>query len=141
MALPTTAAPSRPAPITPAAAPGLCLGGGGCDGAGDGEGSERKCCNFGFDRHDKLHPIEGGPLWSAYPVGRRVSGSGSNPGSKFVIQLFYSYYRLLTESMSAGISARRAVRKRSRIEFVDVGEQFAERACALIEQALAFFGR
>ena len=43
--------------------------------------------------------------------------------------------------MSAGISARRAVRKRARIEFVDVGEQFAERACALIEQALAFFGR
>src|SRR3954453_2422353 len=41
--------------------------------SGKGEG-----CDFGLDRHGKLHPVEGGPLWSACPVGRRLSDSGSN---------------------------------------------------------------
>src|SRR3981081_3686838 len=58
---------------TPAAAPGLCLGGGGCDRAGDGEGRESKCCNFGFDRHDKFHPI------GAARCGPHIQLDGASP--------------------------------------------------------------
>src|ERR1700722_342049 len=34
--------------------------GGGSDDAGDGKCCECKCCNFRFDRHEKLYPVEGG---------------------------------------------------------------------------------
>src|SRR6266480_1185741 len=51
--------------------------------------------------------------------------------------ILYSYYRWLTWVPSAF----RAVRKRRRIKFIDVGEQFAEGACAVIDQALALFRR
>src|SRR5712672_348674 len=53
------------------------------------------------------------------------------------LRLLLCNYRQL----SGRASALRAVRKRFRIEPVDIGEQFAERACALIEQALAFLRR
>src|SRR4030081_1919410 len=46
-------------PDTPAEAgtPGFCLGGGGSEAAGDGKCSEGESGNFGFDRHEKLHPV------------------------------------------------------------------------------------
>src|ERR1700704_7050341 len=46
-------------PDTPAEArtSGLCLGGGGSEAAGDGKCSEGESGNFGFDRHEKLHPV------------------------------------------------------------------------------------
>src|SRR5437016_3546092 len=40
--------------------------------------------------------------------------------------------------LAAGALGPRAGRKRVRIEFIDIGEQFAERARAVIEQAFAF---
>ena len=61
----------------PAKASCLCRLRAGCDAAGDGKGGKRECGNFGFDRHRKLHPVAGGPLWSACPVGRRLFESGS----------------------------------------------------------------
>ena len=51
----------------------LGLGGGGCDG--DGEGDEGEGGHSRFDRHEKLHPVGGGPLWSAY----QLDGTSSNP--------------------------------------------------------------
>src|ERR1700739_1876532 len=33
----------------------------------------------GLDRHDELHPVMGGPMWSACPIGRRLL----DPDSKY----------------------------------------------------------
>src|SRR5258706_11928063 len=47
---------------------------------------------------------------------------------------------ILASYCSRLAARRQAGRKPVRIEFVDIGEQFAERARAVIEQALAFLG-
>src|SRR5258706_6603052 len=60
-----------------AAASGLCMGGGGSKAARQRKRGQRKSGNSGLDRHEKLHPVVGGPLWSACPVGRSPFHSGS----------------------------------------------------------------
>src|SRR5258707_8497585 len=47
-----------------AAASRLCLGGGGSKAARQRKRGQRKGGNSGLDRHEKLHPVVGGPLWS-----------------------------------------------------------------------------
>src|SRR5258708_6025209 len=61
-----------------AAASGLRLGGGGSEAATEGKRGQRESGNSGLDRHEKLHPVVSGPLWSACPVGRSLFDSGSN---------------------------------------------------------------
>ena len=62
----------------PAERLGLSLRGGGRDRAGNGERGKSESGNPGLDRHDKLHPVEAVPLWSACIFGRRLFDSGSN---------------------------------------------------------------
>src|SRR5258705_13122426 len=50
-----------------AAASGLSLGGGGSKAAGEGKRGQRERGNSGLDRHEKLHPVVGGPLWVRVP--------------------------------------------------------------------------
>src|SRR5258708_27427801 len=50
-----------------AAASGLCLCGGGSKAAREGKRGQRERGNSGLDRHEKLHPVVGGPLWVRMP--------------------------------------------------------------------------
>src|SRR6202011_6357151 len=68
----------------------------------------------------------------------QLDGASSNPVRSACRKLRASVILLQLQIVIRMVSALRAVRKRFRIEFVDIGEQFAERARAVIEQALAF---
>jgi len=101
---------------------------------GRGEGRER--CNSGLIDM-KTPSVESGPLWSRVPVGRSVCDFRFESGDRnFEAKIFY----IITDGYLA-IRQPVGARKRRRIKFIDIGEQFAERAGAVIEQALAFFRR
>ena len=130
-----SAAPTRPAPTPqPAERLGLSLRGGGRDRAGNGERGEGKSGNPGLDRHEKLHPVEAAPLWSACHLGRRrfrirfeSSPAGTSCSGIIVI--------VITDDLERADQAWGRPKASSRIEVIDLGEQFAERARAVIEQA------
>ena len=124
-------------PAGAAATAGVCRGGGRSEAAGDGESSKGERGDFGLDRHDKLHPVEArsvmvphAGLDGGLPVPVRVA-SGESSVMRLIQQL-----QLLK---NLGNSLPRSRRKRPRIEFVDVFQQFDKGTGAVIEQPLAFF--
>src|SRR5450631_3307211 len=134
MALPTTAAPTRPAPMPqprPLASAGVVVA---MLPVTARAASARAAIPVLIDMKNsiRLKAAPCGPRASwTERLGFRFESGDRNLGAP----VFSNYNSCLSGAASAG----RAARKRCRIEFIDIGEQFAERAGAVIEQAFALF--
>src|SRR6516162_5920733 len=114
---------------------GFGLGRGGCNSACNSEGSQRESGNIRFDRHEKLLPVLRRPAIGPHA---RWTGRLQNRFEERRLKSCNAISRRNFAELVGSPSDFGGIRQRFRVEFVDVGEQFAKGARAGINQALAF---
>src|SRR5579871_1481495 len=125
----------------PAGMEAVSLGrrGGASEAAGSDKGGDSNGGNLGLDGHGELVSVRGGPLWPACtPWTERAPNRFAFTAVKFwQCQIF-----LLTQAVRGlSVSGARSLRQQAHVEFIDVLEQFDERARAVLDQALALLRR